>query len=115
MDRQAFEAKLDRLQAGLKAVEAVADGGPSGYRIPPVAAKTETVTKNRNHSDLLTARETQVLNWVAEGNSTKQVADQMRITFKTAACHRYRIMDKLGIHETGSLVRYAIRCGLIEA
>src|SRR5262245_53650774 len=55
----------------------------------------------------LTDRETEVLKCIAEGNSTKQVAAMLGMAFKTASCHRYRLMDKLDIHDTASLVRYA--------
>jgi PAS domain S-box-containing protein len=63
----------------------------------------------------LTARERQVLALIAEGNSTKQTAARLEISYKTADSHRSRILEKLGVHETASLVRYAIRAGLIEA
>jgi DNA-binding CsgD family transcriptional regulator len=62
----------------------------------------------------LTKREVEVLKWVAEGKSTKEVAGILGTSFKTAACHRYRVMDKLGIHDAVSLTRYAIRNGLIQ-
>jgi len=61
----------------------------------------------------LTERERQMLVLVAEGKSTKHAARQMGITYKTADSHRSRILEKLGVHETASLVRYAIRAGLI--
>jgi DNA-binding NarL/FixJ family response regulator len=64
--------------------------------------------------DRLTARETEVLRLIANGKSTKEVAHLLGMSFKTAACHRYRIMDKLAIHDTASLTRYAIREKLIE-
>jgi DNA-binding NarL/FixJ family response regulator len=63
----------------------------------------------------LTSRERQVLQLVAEGNTTKDIAGKLGISFKTAESHRGRIMKKLDLHETASLVRYAIRHGLIEA
>jgi DNA-binding NarL/FixJ family response regulator len=62
----------------------------------------------------LTRREQEVLRCIAEGSSTKQTAARLGITFKTAACHRHRIMQKLGVHETTSLVRFAIRSGLVQ-
>jgi|SRR5689334_15339770 DNA-binding NarL/FixJ family response regulator len=62
----------------------------------------------------LTAREQDILRCIAEGCSTKEAAVRLGIRFKTAACHRYRIMQKLGVHETTSLVRFAIRCGLVR-
>ena len=63
----------------------------------------------------LTARERQVLQLVAEGRSTKQVATVLGISVKTAESHRCRIMKKLDIHETAGLVRFAIRQGMISA
>lgn len=65
--------------------------------------------------DPLSGRERQVLQLVGEGNSTKDVALQLGISVKTAESHRARLMKKLDIHETASLVRYAIRRGLIQA
>jgi len=63
----------------------------------------------------LTTRERQVLQLVAEGNTTKRVASILGVSVKTAESHRMRIMQKLDIHETAGLVRYAIRRGLIQA
>ncbi len=62
----------------------------------------------------LTERERQVLVLVAQGNSTKETASQLGISYKTADSHRSRVLEKLGVHETASMVRYAIRAGLIE-
>jgi two-component system response regulator NreC len=64
--------------------------------------------------DPLTARERQVLQLVAEGKTSKEVAQLLDMSVKTAESHRSRIMQKLAIHETASLVRYAIRHGLVE-
>lgn len=61
----------------------------------------------------LTSRERQVVKLVAEGQSTKQIADALKISVKTAEFHRGRVMAKLQIHRTAGLVRYAIRQGLI--
>lgn len=63
----------------------------------------------------LTAREIQVLALVAEGKSTKEIGVILKISYKTADSHRSRIMEKLGVHETASLVRYAIRQGIVSA
>jgi PAS domain S-box-containing protein len=62
----------------------------------------------------LTERERQVLVLIAEGKSTKEAAAQLGISYKTADSHRSRILEKLGVHETASMVRYAIRAGLIQ-
>jgi DNA-binding NarL/FixJ family response regulator len=64
---------------------------------------------------VLTPREQQVLQLVAEGKSTKEAARILEISVKTAESHRTRIMAKLDVHDTASLVRYAIREGFIQA
>ena len=69
----------------------------------------------RRAASQLTDRERQVVTLIAEGNSTKEVAARLGISVKTADCHRTRIMDKLNVHQTANLVRYAIREGYIEA
>lgn len=83
-----------------KISRAVVDVYSSGARLP---------------ADPLSARERQVLQLVGEGKSTKDVAALLGISVKTAESHRTRLMKKLDIHETASLVKYAIRHGLIEA
>jgi PAS domain S-box-containing protein len=61
----------------------------------------------------LTERERQVLVLIADGKSTRDAALRLGISYKTADSHRSRILEKLGVHETASMVRYAIRAGLI--
>ncbi|HXB68745.1 MAG TPA: response regulator transcription factor [Candidatus Acidoferrales bacterium] len=65
--------------------------------------------------EVLTPRERQVLQLIAEGKSTKEVAVQIGVSTKTGESHRARLMEKLDIHQTAGLVRYAIRHGLIQA
>jgi len=62
----------------------------------------------------LTPRQRQVLQLVAEGKTTKEVASLLGVSVKTAESHRASLMEKLSIHETAGLVRYAIRIGLIR-
>jgi len=64
--------------------------------------------------DLLSSRERQVLQLVAEGKTTKEIATLLGVSVKTAESHRTRLMRKLEIHDTAGLVRYAIRRGLIQ-
>jgi DNA-binding NarL/FixJ family response regulator len=62
----------------------------------------------------LTPREREVVQLLAEGRSTKQVAAQLSISVKTAEAHRANIMRKLRVHSVSELVRYAIRNHLVE-
>jgi two-component system, NarL family, response regulator NreC len=72
------------------------------------------VSKTSVPEDPLSAREHEVLQLIAEGKSTKDVATMLGVSVKTAESHRSRLMQKLDIHETASLVRYAVRRGLIQ-
>lgn len=63
----------------------------------------------------LTAREAEVLQLVAEGSANKQVAASLGISIKTVEKHRQHLMDKLNIHDTAGLTRYAISAGVIES
>lgn len=62
----------------------------------------------------LTTREQEVLCFVAEGLSTKEIAEKFFISVRTVENHRYKIMNKLGLHSTLELVRYAVRYGLVD-
>jgi DNA-binding NarL/FixJ family response regulator len=62
----------------------------------------------------LTGRETEVLQLVAEGYANKQIAAELRISIKTVEKHRQHLMDKLNLHETAGLTRYALEHGLVE-
>jgi DNA-binding NarL/FixJ family response regulator len=64
---------------------------------------------------VLTPRELEVLRLMADGLSTKQISAQLKISFKTAACHRYRILQKLCVDSTVTAVRWAIRQGIVVA
>jgi two-component system response regulator NreC len=65
-------------------------------------------------TDPLTSRERQILQLIGEGKSSKEIAVLLGISIKTAESHRTRLMGKLDIHELASLVRYAIRRGLVQ-
>ena len=62
----------------------------------------------------LSDRERQVLQLVAEGKTTKEVASLLGISVNTAESHRTNLMEKLDIHDTAGLVRYALRNGVIQ-
>ncbi len=62
----------------------------------------------------LTARECEALQLIAEGNANKQIAGKLSISIKTVEKHRQNLMDKLGIHETATLTRYALFSGIVQ-
>jgi len=99
----------------MRAIREVAGGAL--YLSPSVSETVLRALRAKSHAsaDPLTPREREVLRLIADGKTTKQVAQLLGVSAKTADAHRTRLMSKLDIHETASLVRYAIRRGLIEA
>jgi two-component system response regulator NreC len=71
-------------------------------------------SKSQKSKNPLMLREGQVLQLIAEGKSTKDVASLLSISVKTAESYRTRLMQKLDIHETASLVLYAVRNGIVQ-
>jgi len=63
----------------------------------------------------LTSRETEVLQLIAEGKANKQTAAELGIGLKTVEKHREHLMQKLDIHDTAGLTRYAIAAGIVES
>jgi DNA-binding NarL/FixJ family response regulator len=61
----------------------------------------------------LTPRQREILQLIAEGNSTKEIASKLIVSVKTVETHRIQLMERLGIHDVAGLVRYAIRTGII--
>jgi DNA-binding NarL/FixJ family response regulator len=98
----------------IAAVRAVARG--EGYLSPGVA--DAVLTDYRQHVtdpiDLLTSREREVLQLIAEGKTNKEIATTLNLSVYTVDAHRGRIMEKLNLHSTGELVRFAIRKGLVD-
>ena len=97
----------------VKAIREVCRG--QVYLSPGVARAVVDAYANpsRTH-DALSVRERQVLQLIAEGNTTKQIARLLGISAKTVETHRTKLMQKLDIHEIAGLARYAIRHGLVQ-
>jgi DNA-binding NarL/FixJ family response regulator len=98
----------------LAAVRAVAQG--QGYLSPAVS--DAVLSDYRKHVtdpiDLLTTREREVLQMIAEGKTNKEIATALGLSTYTVESHRGRIMEKLNLHSAGELVRFAFRNGLIS-
>lgn len=82
----------------------------------PFATRVLDETRHRRgEASRLTPKERTVLQMVAEGMSTKQVAGRLSLSPKTIEHYRTQLMQKLGLRDVASLTRYAVRCGLVEA
>ncbi len=62
----------------------------------------------------LTSRQREILQLIAEGRSTKEIAHLLEVSAKTVETHRQRMMERLGIHDIPGLVRFAIRSGIVS-
>jgi two-component system response regulator NreC len=109
-----YHIKDAREEDLLDAVRAVAKG--EGYLSPAVS--DAVLNDYRKHVsdpiDLLTTREREVLQMIAEGRTNKEIASTLKLSVYTVEAHRGRVMEKLNLHSTGELVRFAIRHGLID-
>ena len=65
--------------------------------------------------DVLTPRQREILQLIAEGKSTRDIAETLHLSVKTVETHRAQLMDRLDIHDVAGLIRYALRKGLITA
>jgi two-component system, NarL family, response regulator NreC len=98
----------------LSAVRSVARG--DGYVSPAVSSALLSDYRQNIHDpiDLLTKREREVLQLIAEGKTNKEVAAKLNLSVYTVDSHRGKIMEKLNLHSTGELVRFAIKHGLTD-
>lgn len=104
-------AGLDRL---LEALQAVASGGTFyGPEAQAVLAATAPGRAVEDSLELLTGREREVLQLVAEGKSNRDIGELLGISPKTADAHRTNIMRKLDLHDAQALTRYAVGRGLV--
>jgi DNA-binding NarL/FixJ family response regulator len=98
------------------AVRAVARGDT--YLSPPVSKSViedyvRRVSSQPGSLDRLTPRQREVLQFIAKGHTTKEIAQMLNISVKTAETHRTQLMQQLDIHDIAGLVRYAIRVGVV--
>jgi len=97
-------------------VEAVHEVSRGNVYLSPGASNTvlKGMLTKTDTEEPLTARERQTLQLIAEGYTTKELAHFMAITVRTGESHRASLMDKLNIHNTAGLVRYALKQGLAQ-
>ncbi len=96
--------------------------GASGYLlkgadVPEFELALKAVARGEGEPgvlDLLTPRQREILQLVAEGLSSKEIAQRLQLTVKTVETHRSEIMHRLDIHDVAGLVRWAIRAGVVS-
>ena len=98
----------------LSAIRALARG--DGYLSPAVsdAVLSDYRRQVTDPLDMLSSREREVLQMIAEGKTNKEIASALNLSIYTVDAHRGRIMEKLNLHTTGELVRFAMRKGIID-
>ena len=82
---------------------------------PVIAACLGRIDKEQTSLERLTPRQREVLQLIAEGHTTKQIAKKLDISAKTAEAYRGELMKALNIHDVASLTRHAIRMGLVSS
>jgi DNA-binding NarL/FixJ family response regulator len=116
--RAGIRGYVVKTQAAEELVQAIREVAGAGTYLSPSVSRVVVdayLAGNDLPADPLTPRERRVLQLVAEGKTTKEIAAVLNVSTKTAESYRGRLMDKLDIHETAGLVRYAIRRGIIQA
>ena len=86
-----------------------------GNYVQRAAGDTSAIYDEPKTAERLTPRQREILQLIAEGRSTKEIANILDISVKTAESHRAQLMERLGIHDIAGLVRYAIRVGLVAS
>lgn len=115
--REGVRGYVLKSQASVDLIHAIQEIMRGDVYISPGVAATVVdayLGKIDVEADPLTPRERQILQLVAEGKTTKEIATLLNVSFKTAESHRNRIMKKLNIHNVTGLVHYAIRSGLMR-
>jgi DNA-binding NarL/FixJ family response regulator len=115
--RAGVKGYVVKTQAAADLLRAIQDVARGRVYLSPAISQTVVeayLTKRELPPDPLTPREREVLQLVAEGKTTKEIAHLLGISVKTADSHRTRLMQKLEIHDTAGLVRHAVRSGVIQ-
>lgn len=104
--------------AGVELLEAIREALSGGIYVTPsidrevVRVQMERTSRRGDGQAELTPRQREVLRWLADGNSLKEVAAILKVSIKTVEFHKYRIMNKLGLHTNAEMTKYAVKLGV---
>lgn len=110
-----YVMKVDAAEELIAAIQKVSQGETYVSRAALATARDTPAQSSGPPAHPLTRRERQVLQLIAEGKKTKEIAALLGLSHKTAESYRTSVMTKLNTHDTASLVRYAVRHGVIQA
>jgi RNA polymerase sigma factor (sigma-70 family) len=89
------------------------------YLSPPISKRLvdeyiRRTSEEGDPLDRLTPRQREILQLIAEGRSTKEIAQTLGLSPRTVETHRAQLMERLGVHDVAGLVRFAVRMGLVQ-
>jgi DNA-binding NarL/FixJ family response regulator len=111
--KDAGRAELEIAVAAVARNETYLSPAVSRHVVGDYVRRTGTASEGR--LETLTPRQREILQLIAEGKSTKEIASILDVSVKTVETHRAQLMERLDIHDVAGLVRYAIRTGIVTA
>lgn len=113
-----FVHKTEPLETFRQALAAVVRGhsflSPFATAVTEGLRTTVRTDKKLNSKQQLNSKQRTILKMIAEGRSTREMAEKLELSPKTIEHYRKQLMEKLGHHDVASLTRYAVRCGLVN-
>ncbi len=113
------DAAVEELERALRAVRAGEhwlSPAVSRYLVDDYLrlARRETVGQSPTGPELLTPRQREILQLIAEGCTTREMAERLYVSVRTVETHRVQLMERLNIHDVAGLTRFAVRSGLVD-
>jgi DNA-binding NarL/FixJ family response regulator len=108
------DAAFDELEVALQTVFSGGRYLSRGIDAAVVKRFEQEARRGGGELEVLTPRQRQILQLIAEGCGTRNISERLHVSIKTVEAHRAQIMDRLGIHDVPGLVRFAIRTGLVD-
>ncbi|WOX04603.1 response regulator transcription factor [Microbulbifer pacificus] len=108
------DSAFDELAAALHAIACGRDYLCAAIDTETVQRFIHSAQQGQSEQEILTPRQRQILQQIAEGFGPRDIAESLNVSVKTVEAHRAQLMERLGIHHVPGLVRFAIRIGLVS-